>query len=215
MQNARSIILHPMSIALLLSVAVHAMMLHSHDIQVPAAPRLETGKTTVQLTLIPSAAHSPDPEPPPPQERKISPEPLPADEPVEWTAPPMDEVSVETKPETEPIEAVREPASIDQDATREVEKGVTAEAVSTSAFRPPYPRISRRRGEQGTVTLAVQVLADGHSGTIEIVKSSGYHRLDRAAMDGARKTTFTPALLLGRPVESTLELSYTFRLTDD
>ena len=89
------------------------------------------------------------------------------------------------------------------------------EAVATGTFHPDYPRISKRRGEEGTVILTVQVLDNGSVGTADIVQSSGFRRLDEAAIKGALKTTFSPAVRLGHPVASTTQLSYTFRLTND
>ncbi|HBJ99252.1 MAG TPA: energy transducer TonB, partial [Delftia acidovorans] len=44
---------------------------------------------------------------------------------------------------------------------------------------PNYPAISRRMGEQGTVTLRIFVDAQGLPQKIEVSKSSGYDRLDR------------------------------------
>lgn len=97
----------------------------------------------------------------------------------------------------------------------EVDKGVTAAAAATGTFRPTYPRISRRRGEEGTVSLSIQVLADGSVGQVSVLQSSGHRRLDEAAIEGARQTIFNPALVLGQPVDSTINLSYAFRLTHD
>jgi protein TonB len=92
---------------------------------------------------------------------------------------------------------------------------VLTEAEASSSIQPVYPRISRRRGEEGIVILSVEVLASGRTGNIGTVRSSGYPRLDKAAVDAARDTSFTPAQQGGRAVDSTTELSFTFRLTDD
>ena len=97
----------------------------------------------------------------------------------------------------------------------EEEKGVVTDAMPVGAFHPDYPRISRRRGEEGKVVLSVHVLSNGTVSDVTILQSSGYRRLDAAAMNGARQTTFDPALQFGHPVESTTHLTYTFRLTDD
>ena len=63
--------------------------------------------------------------------------------------------------------------------------------------------------------VEVQVLADGSVGQADILQTSGFRRLDEAAVKGALQTAFTPAIRMGRPVASTTRLSYTFRLTDD
>lgn len=215
MQNARTIILHPMPIALLLSVAVHAAMLHGNNIHIEASPIMESGKTVVQLTLIPSAPHVQEPANALPKKAMEPPQPQPMLEPVE----PMPEPIVKSNPEPVPTPTVAEaapaPVAIEQDAAMEENKGVISDAATASTFRPAYPRISRRRGEEGTVCLSIQVHADGSVGDVSMIQSSGYSRLDKAAFVAARKARFMPALQLGRAIESTTQLSFTFRLTDD
>lgn len=212
MQNADAIIRQPILIGLLLSIAAHAAMLNGRGIHTPAASTLQTGRTVVHLTLLPSISSSP-----------IAMQPQRSDPFVEQAIQPetvseaVAEVVAETVEAVEAAEATEaaEAASIDQDASLEEDKGVTAEAAAISAFHPTYPRVSRRRGEEGTVTLSVQVLPAGVAGRIEVIRSSGYRRLDQAAVDAAGKTRYEPALLFGRTVESNMELSYTFRLSDD
>lgn len=199
MQSADSIIRQPILLGLLLSIAVHAAVLHNRGIYAPSIPHMDAGRTVVQLTLLPSRAN-PSSAPgalsaPSPANDVLQPETLPM----------VDDKVIET--------AATE--SIEQDATLENSKGVITEAVASSSFYPSYPRISKNRGEEGAVLLEVQVLADGTVGAVAILQSSGYRRLDKAAVQGARQTTFTPAIRLGKPVASTTELSFTFRLTDD
>lgn len=197
-----------------LSVAVHATVLCSRGLYRPPAPHLQTGRTVLQLTLAPSAAS-----------RAAAPtDPLPA--PVTLPVPARSAASpipIETPhPEAEseavpPAPAVGKDAidAAEQDASLTKDKGVTAEAAAASAVRPVYPRISRRRGEEGTVTLSVDVSASGRAGRVEIIRSSGHPRLDQAACTAVSDTSFTPAQQLGRAVDSTVELSFTFTLTDD
>lgn len=59
--------------------------------------------------------------------------------------------------------------------------------------QPEYPRISRRMHETGRVMLRVQVSADGKPLQVEISKSSGFERLDRAAHDAVTRWKFIPA----------------------
>ena len=58
--------------------------------------------------------------------------------------------------------------------------------------RPSYPSISRRMGEQGKVMLRVFVNAQGQPEQIQIQQSSGFDRLDKAAVDAVRRWKFTP-----------------------
>ena len=57
---------------------------------------------------------------------------------------------------------------------------------------PAYPRLSRRMGEQGTVMVRVLILADGHPDKAEIRTSSGYPRLDEAAIASVQGWRFVP-----------------------
>lgn len=58
---------------------------------------------------------------------------------------------------------------------------------------PEYPRLSRRMGEQGKVLLKVLVNASGLPATVDIAKSSGYERLDQAALQAVKSWKFEPA----------------------
>lgn len=58
---------------------------------------------------------------------------------------------------------------------------------------PAYPSMSRRLGEQGRVELDVYILADGSVGEIKLKRSSGYSRLDQAALDAVRQWRYLPA----------------------
>lgn len=57
---------------------------------------------------------------------------------------------------------------------------------------PPYPKQSRRRGEQGKVVIAAEIDIEGRSSQAVIHQSSGYHRLDRAALETVLKWRFIP-----------------------
>ena len=58
--------------------------------------------------------------------------------------------------------------------------------------RPPYPPISRRLNEQGKTTVRVLIGADGIPQRSEIVKSSGFERLDQAAMVTVMRWRYVP-----------------------
>lgn len=199
-----------MLIGIVLSIALHGAAFYGRGVCIYAPPRpvLEQGRTVVHLTLVPSmASQTAEPEPHRPEPS----EPEPQVEQAILPAVPEQESTQEASAEadTQSINAQ------EQEASPEENKGVTAEASLVGAFRPPYPRISQRRGETGTVTLSIQVLADGTVGEVAVRHSSGYRRLDEAAVKAAQKCTFTPAVRLGRNIDSHTELPYTFTLTDD
>jgi protein TonB len=58
---------------------------------------------------------------------------------------------------------------------------------------PDYPILSRRRREQGTVQLQVWVTTGGRAEKVEVVKSSGFERLDAAALATVKQWRFIPA----------------------
>jgi len=79
-----------------------------------------------------------------------------------------------------------------------------------STQQPEYPRASMRRGERGDVLLRVQVGADGRVDRIEVVSSSRYPRLDRAATAAVRRWRFEPAMRDGQPVAGELRIPFSF-----
>ncbi len=65
--------------------------------------------------------------------------------------------------------------------------------------RPSYPSISRRMGEQGKVLLRVLVDENGLPQQIEIKQSSGFDRLDKAALASVQRWRFVPGKRNGVP----------------
>ena len=58
--------------------------------------------------------------------------------------------------------------------------------------RPPYPAISRRLNEQGNTTVRVLIGADGQPQRAEITRSSGFARLDDAAVKTVMAWRYVP-----------------------
>ena len=78
--------------------------------------------------------------------------------------------------------------------------------------RVPYPRESLINHEQGTVILRVLVSAEGLVQAVEIEKTSGYIRLDRAARDAVKGWSFHPALRNGAAQSAWALVPVTFNL---
>jgi protein TonB len=57
---------------------------------------------------------------------------------------------------------------------------------------PVYPRLSERRGEQGRVVIRVVISPKGDVTKATVRSSSGFERLDDAALDAARSARFKP-----------------------
>jgi TonB family protein len=86
--------------------------------------------------------------------------------------------------------------------------------VISSMPEPEYPDDSRIHGEEGVVTLSVAVDRYGRGLGVEVVRSSGYGRLDRAAIDALEKARFLPAKERGEPVPSVKKIAVRFSLKD-
>ena len=78
--------------------------------------------------------------------------------------------------------------------------------------QPTYPAKCVRLGQQGTVLVSIKVLADGSTETIRLQKSSGYSRLDKAALTAAREARFKPATRDRQPIDATVVVPFEFKL---
>jgi len=77
---------------------------------------------------------------------------------------------------------------------------------------PAYPSISRRAGEQGRVLLKVLVSEKGLAETVQLDSSSGYEKLDRAAIEAVKKWSFIPAKRSNQPVSAYVLVPVKFSL---
>ena len=58
--------------------------------------------------------------------------------------------------------------------------------------KPPYPRLSKKLNEQGTVVMRVLIGSNGEPMKAEIGKSSGFDRLDESAATTVMKWRYAP-----------------------
>lgn len=86
------------------------------------------------------------------------------------------------------------------------------EREASQSCRPNYPAKSKRNGEQGIARVGVFVEATGVVSKIEILSSTGYSSLDRAALDYAGCLKFKPGMVDEVPVAMWRELPITFQL---
>jgi len=77
---------------------------------------------------------------------------------------------------------------------------------------PQYPPQARRLGQQGQVLLRAKVDAQGQVQQVEIVSSSGFPALDRAAQEAVQEWQFSPALRNNTPIESWVTVPIQFTL---
>ena len=75
-----------------------------------------------------------------------------------------------------------------------------------------YPTASRRLDESGLVIVAVFVDTAGLPQDVRLEKSSGFERLDRAALAGVRQARFKPFVMDGRPTAGWVRIPIPFEL---
>ena len=81
--------------------------------------------------------------------------------------------------------------------------------------QPPYPAASVHLGEEGSVTLALLVGADGRIMDARLDRTSGHARLDEAALRAARgDVRFIPGTEDGQPRAMWHRITITFRLDE-
>ena len=72
--------------------------------------------------------------------------------------------------------------------------------------------MSRRLGEQGTTRLRVCVDEEGKATGVEVDGSSGFERLDSAALQAVRRWTFQPARRGSQAVSDCVVVPINWRL---
>jgi protein TonB len=201
-------------------VALHLLLLWAISSGL-ATKFVKIAKAPVEAMLleeIPPVLPPPPPPPVQPPPKTLPPPPAyvpPAVVPVN-TPPPVNAiaaVSSKPQPETPPapapvVAAPPSPLSPPSPVAR------TA-AVGILCSKPEYPNFSIRMEEEGIVALSYVVGVDGTVIKVDIVKSSGYKRLDAAASQQVLKWRFKPATLDGKPIEQTITKSMRFSLSNE
>jgi protein TonB len=175
----------------------------------------------IETVQIEEAAPPPDePPPPPPKMEDIPPYVPPPDVRIETAAPPPPTIQTQTQIATpEPPRVVQQVAPPAPPAPPPAPKvaGTRAERIARTfeVREDDYPPASLRAEEEGVTGVAVVVGTDGRVKSCEIVRSSGFDRLDKRACEIAqRRWRFKPATEEGQPVESTFRTQYRWQLVD-
>ncbi|KVN50943.1 energy transducer TonB [Burkholderia stagnalis] len=215
-------------------VAVHAVLLTAAWLHRNALPEksVEVQSITAQLiTPAPiaqqvAAESIPQPAPPKPTPRvkpKVEPKPVqkvskPTPQPV---APspvpsPTPAPAAEPTPTAAAAPAAAAPAAAAGPAreTMEVSAPKNVPTLQCAFVKPDYPSMSRRRGESGTAYVHFVVGVTGKIESIDLQKSSGYPRLDEAALAAMRATTCRPYIENGQAIRAARTQPYNFGLTD-
>lgn len=75
----------------------------------------------------------------------------------------------------------------------------SSEAAYLNNPQPRYPAMSKRLGEQGKVLVRVFIGTDGIPDVAELMRSSGFERLDKSALDYILKCRFVAGKVNGVP----------------
>lgn len=157
------------------------------------------------VNIIDDPKKPPPDQPPPPPPKNVPPPPPPPVVPMPEvalpvaTAPSGPTITVATKqdaPPPPPVAAAR-----------------TAPVVSAgSCSKPEYPAASKRLEEEGTVVVNFLIDLDGKVIQGKVETSSGFERLDKAALEGLGRCQFKPGTVDGKPEQAWAKMKYTFKL---
>ncbi|GFE83058.1 hypothetical protein GCM10011487_50580 [Steroidobacter agaridevorans] len=165
----------------------------------------------IETRMIEEAPKQEEPPPPPPPKIETPPPFVPPPEidiAITPDAPPTNAIQQTTnvKP-TAPPPPVAQPAPVARTAPKSDSR--------RPLTQPEYPPSSRRAGEAGTVILEVYVLENGRVGEARVKQSSGFPRLDEAAVREVKRSwRLVPGTENGKPVPMWGQFAVTFKLTD-
>ena len=164
----------------------------------------------IETRMIEEAPKTDEPPPPPPPKIETPPPFVP---------PP--EISIELPAETHPDHRdSAETKCARRRRRRRFRRPTVPRTAPKSDTRrplsqPEYPPSSRRAGEAGTVILEVYVLENGRVGEARVKQSSGFPRLDEAAVREVKRSwRLVPGTENGKPVPMWGQFAVTFKLTD-
>lgn len=116
------------------------------------------------------------------------------------------------KPNFDGIEMIGSIVSKPEKSASVTNAGKNSPPASPKCPPMTYPEESRQRTEEGTVQLRFLVGVNGNVVQGEVGKSSGYPKLDEAALKLLFTCEFKPAFKDGNPTQSWARLSFTYKL---
>lgn len=193
--------------AMLLIVAAHAAVAWGL-LQIGLVPESLLEKLPLRVDIVAASDSAPPPPPPLPAPRmpEMPTAPwLPVPEVVVPQVPTVAAAPLPTPAPTVVAAPPAPPAPVVAVVATESAPGPALRSIPASAIAwlvpPPVevPRMSRRLRESGTVVLRVYVDESGVPREMQLAESSGYARLDEAALAAMRKARFKPYVVQGQP----------------
>lgn len=164
---------------------------------------LQTGLLRRRVeTIVPVAVLSAFITPPPPVPKS---DPPPSPRKATSLPPPMPVAVVDLTPAPQaPGGVVAQATPLPQVSVPAAPSAPRIELPSSEAEylqnpKPAYPALSKRLGEQGKVVVRVLIGVDGAAQKVEIRQSSGYERLDQAALTTVQRWRYVPGKRGGIP----------------
>ena len=183
-------------------IAGHAAVIYALAVTmgvVEAPPIIEPIKAVIIDTPPPEPEPYVPPETPAAPQQPVVEVPMPEIPPV--IAPPAASITVPPVAEVPSTEPSTAPAIME-----------TKSLSVTRRIEPVYPPASRRLDEQGVVRLRVLVDERGRPREVQIAQSSGFDRLDQAAVTAVRRWQFSPAMQESRAVTAWTRVNVMFQL---
>lgn len=181
------------------------------------APAREIISAQLIQDLRESKPSKPDPHPQPPASKAPPPK-------THIAAPPVLQAPVQTQVDAASVTTVvpflsaavvsAQPVQAASAVAKPAPVVVSAVARMDSCDKPRYPAAAARMREEGAVTLKFLISENGQvlSGSVE--KSSGYKRLDAAALAALSLCKFKPATVDGKPKQEWSALTYRWQIDD-
>jgi periplasmic protein TonB len=174
-----------------------------------AVKLIDTLTAPIEATVIEEVVKDDAPPPPPPPRMELPPVEVP---------PPVVDITI-------PIEATTTALSNVTDKPPPAPPPPVAAAVVRTALKPNprasqpnvdeyYPPTSTRLGEEGIAKVKVCVGTNGRVIDATLEESSGFERLDQAAIKVAKLYRFNPATENGKPVEACAPMPLRFQIKD-
>jgi len=190
--------------------SLHVLLVYLLPIGDPDSSRLHAAVTEAEIIPAPR-----NPGPPPP------PLPVMLQASRSFEIPPV-QITIDVP--AEPAQSIR---SIDTQESRSSEAPVDASTPPQidpfPVVRPRpidgprgidrYPSASIKARESGTVVMKICVTPQGSVATVELARSSGFPRLDKAALGMAAEYRFRPATREGHPIAVCANYNIIFKVT--
>lgn len=181
---------------------------------------VEIVRAPIEARILPPDRPPPPVAPPPPQPQLAPPPPL-------FVPPPEVHIAPRPRPKTAVIHVT--PVKPPEPAPPVVAPPVAVPPVAappprapvrvqprldlTRSHEPAYPALSRRLGEQGSLIVQALVGEDGRASDVKLIESSGYPRLDEAALAGIRGDyRFVPGAVDGKPTPQWFTFRFVWKI---